>query len=615
MPCGNVSSHHLLTLWKAQEMTARERLLPALFGVVIFVALGREVDHQFWTAWWFYVGLGIVVAVVFVEPFYGRAQDAIVAAVGGVGAWASADRGPVEGLWIAYLVFCVVLLMCGGYAALASEGETRSAQVAKVAANHASKMFGRAASVGGAALTIQVVALARRADNNYIDLAFATGLLLVCITPNWGKALRVAAGRGEDISTAVAATGPRLLLVQSKGSWRRGERVLVRGSMGSAAAWVVGAFPSRSGRQVELALEKDIDEVCAQTTSTVTLERASKPGSELIGLAGPGSTDIRVSFSPMVDLRVGESIQLGAGQGMALYQVTSLGLDRETRGSASAVLPHAAALLVGRPEAGSVVTRPRLPQPHEPLLRAQLAPQSVPTEYTRLGVLRGTEIEIGVNHEISHTGHFAVLGMSGMGKTTAALAVCRALSTTSSVIALDTTGEYRNRQGIPVHTPGSPPDPGFWVHEPTGEPSAAAKTYIETTMNAANAEYVAGTPSRRVLLLEEAHGFVPEGNISTFAQRDATAESTRFIMQARKFELRFVMVSQRTAVVSKSALSQCENYVVLRTTDETSLTYLEAVMGREAREVMPRLQRFEAVCMGPAFNADGPVIIALDPPP
>ena len=312
-------------------------------------------------------------------------------------------------------------------------------------------------------------------------------------------------------------------------------------------------------------------------------------GVDLVGLAGQGSTDVRVSFSPMLDLQVGESLQLGTGAGAPLYQVTALALERETRGAANAVLPHASALLVGRPNAGHVVTQPRLPRPHEPLVRAELEPQAVPAGHTRLGLLRGTEVAIGVDHTSSATGHFAVLGMSGMGKTSAALAVCRALSTNTCVIALDTTGEYRNRQGIPVHVPDSAVTSGFWVHEPTGDPPIAAKKFIEETMTAANAEYVAGTPSRRVLLLEEAHGFVPEGNISTFPQRDATAESTRFIMQARKFELRFVMVSQRTAVVSKSALSQCENYVVLRTTDETSLTYLEAVMGREAREVLPRL--------------------------
>lgn len=256
-------------------MTARERLLPALLGVLLFVAVGRGVEHQFWTAWWFYVGLGLAAAAVFVEPFYGRAQDAIVAAIGGVGMWASATRGAVEGLWSAYLASCIALLCCGAYAALASEGETRAAQVMKRAANHASRTIGRTAIVGGAALIIEVVSLARRDDANYADLALASGLLLVCVTPNWGRALRIVAGRSEDVSTAVAATGPRLLLVQSTGSWRRGERVLVHGPAGTASAWVAGAFPSRSGRQVELALEEDVDHVCTQTHATVTLEAAA----------------------------------------------------------------------------------------------------------------------------------------------------------------------------------------------------------------------------------------------------------------------------------------------------------------------------------------------------
>lgn len=135
--------------------------------------------------------------------------------------------------------------------------------------------------------------------------------------------------------------------------------------------------------------------------------RQPRPGVALIGLAGDGSTDRRISFSPMVDLTVGDPVQLGAGQGGSLYQVTGLGLHRETRGSASAVLPRAAALLVGRRDGGAIVTRPRLPMPHEPVVKSCLAPQSVPSEYTRLGVLRGTEIEIGVSHESAHTGHFA----------------------------------------------------------------------------------------------------------------------------------------------------------------------------------------------------------------
>ena len=157
---------------------------------------------------------------------------------------------------------------------------------------------------------------------------------------------------------------------------------------------------------------------------------------------------------------------------------------------------------------------------------------------------------------------------------------------------------------------------GLWVHEPAGEPTGKAKDYVKRVMTIASSEYSGGAePFRRVVLLEEAHGFIPEFNIATFPQRDATAETTRFIMQARKFNLRFVIVSQRTAVVSKSALSQCENFVVLRSIDETSLTYLETIMGAAVRDLLPRLERFEAVCVGPAFNTDGPVVVRLDDPP
>jgi hypothetical protein len=72
-------------------------------------------------------------------------------------------------------------------------------------------------------------------------------------------------------------------------------------------------------------------------------------------------------------------------------------------------------------------------------------------------------------------------------------------------------------------------------------------------------------------------------------------------------------VSQRSAIVSKSALTQCENYIILRTIDETGLDFLETVVGGVVRRAIPRLGRFEAVCVGPAFNSDSAVVVRLDP--
>ena len=132
-------------------------------------------------------------------------------------------------------------------------------------------------------------------------------------------------------------------------------------------------------------------------------------------------------------------------------------------------------------------------------------------------------------------------------------------------------------------------------------------------MTQARSEYLSSTRVERLICLEEAHGFIPEWNFTSKPEADASALTARYMMQARKFGLSFMVVSQRTAVVSKSALSQCESYVVFRTLDDTSLSYIEGIVGPVAREVLPSLARHHALCFGPAFNAERPVVVRLAP--
>jgi hypothetical protein len=205
--------------------------------------------------------------------------------------------------------------------------------------------------------------------------------------------------------------------------------------------------------------------------------------------------------------------------------------------------------------------------------------------------------------------------MSGMGKTSVAHRLATALGQASTVVAVDVTGEYSAHLGCPAWDDTHVSDTGFWVWEPQGEPPKKAREIVEKLMKAGSDEYVGGAdPSRRVVFLEEAHALIPEWNFAARHHQDDVNFTTRMVMQSRKLGLTFVIVSQRTAVVSKSALSQCENYIVLRTIDETSLSYLEAIVGPEFREAVAHLERYEALCVGPEFNADGPVIISLDPP-
>lgn len=203
--------------------------------------------------------------------------------------------------------------------------------------------------------------------------------------------------------------------------------------------------------------------------------------------------------------------------------------------------------------------------------------------------------------------------MSGMGKTNSVQLLAQAFDDGTPFVALDATGEYRTKLSWDVHTDMDWHRGGKWVIEPRGLLSKEASTVITSLMTAANTEFMLGDPDRRVLLLEEAHGFLPEWNFTTEKSEQAfVAKSARCILQARKFGISFIMVSQRTAVISKSAISQCENFLIFRTIDGTSLEFIDTLVGSQYREVVSGLKRYQALCVGPIFNTESPVVVDME---
>ena len=116
-----------------------------------------------------------------------------------------------------------------------------------------------------------------------------------------------------------------------------------------------------------------------------------------------------------------------------------------------------------------------------------------------------------------------------------------------------------------------------------------------------------------MLLIDEAHQFVPEPALMGFGApgRESAITFGMQVMQVRKYGLTLILVSQRTAVVAKTALSQCENVIAFKSVDQTGLDYLEAVLGSHARDMLPTLQQGEALVCGPAVSSDSPVAIKV----
>jgi Helicase HerA, central domain len=590
-------------------MLVRHRLVSGLIGLVLFTCLGAIAQPAFWEETWFYIGFGLFLSATFVEPHFARPQDAVVNASGGVIAYLTSVHDPVELLWLAFLFSSVCILLAALVATLTPDGFG----LLKWASFRLSSKFGRATVIGGAALALVVLTEAAAGEDNFEYLAFGTTALLMATAVDWrallGRVRRVPVG-----AHAIGALGPRVLLVVSESlDLPVGRRVEVQASSRTADGTVIGRLPHSSGLQYRIALDRDWTSVCAAFPCEIVLTGTQEQQS-VIGAVGEGSTELRIAFEPATQLDIGDPVSLHVEEGTLLYQVSALRIVSLASAGDHALIPHTTARLVGWPSGERIEGRTFLPRPHEPIFRASDLQQDLPDAYYEIGHIKGTLISVGIGVGGSWKGHIAVLGMTGMGKTAVAHRICQTLGAESVVTALDTTGEYATRLGFPAFADDFQ-TPGYTVFEPAGDPPQEAAQFIERCMQAGRAEYLAGGPiTSRVILLEEAHSFVPEWNFGLRHHSDWVAKSTRRIMQSRKFGLTFVIVSQRTAVVSKSALSQCENYIVLRTIDATSLDYLATLVGPDLREAVGALQRFEAICVGPAFNSETPVIVTLSPP-
>ena len=214
------------------------------------------------------------------------------------------------------------------------------------------------------------------------------------------------------------------------------------------------------------------------------------------------------------------------------------------------------------------------------------------------------------------TGHVVVLGMTKMGKTTFAERLARKISKTRCVTLLDLTGEYVGKRGfarfnktIDMNTPG------ISVFEPKqGEvPADRALEFLEWLLQKAIPEYQAGEPFPRTIIIDEAHQFIPEpaGLGFNAPGRDSSFKIGLLLMQIRKYGISVILISQRTAVVAKSALSQCENVIAFRSVDQTGLDYLEAITGGDVRLMLPKLKQGEALVFGPAISAELPVAVKV----
>jgi hypothetical protein len=121
--------------------------------------------------------------------------------------------------------------------------------------------------------------------------------------------------------------------------------------------------------------------------------------------------------------------------------------------------------------------------------------------------------------------------------------------------------------------------------------------------------------ARRVLIvLEEAHTIIPETAGAGFDSETqwVVGRISQIALQGRKYGVGLLIVSQRTALVSKSILSQCNTCITFSLVDKTSMDYLANVYSSAHVQAIPNLRFLEAIAYGKSIRSERPILVKLE---
>ncbi|HQF55045.1 MAG TPA: ATP-binding protein [Fibrobacteria bacterium] len=117
------------------------------------------------------------------------------------------------------------------------------------------------------------------------------------------------------------------------------------------------------------------------------------------------------------------------------------------------------------------------------------------------------------------------------------------------------------------------------------------------------------------LLCDEAHLYLPVKDDADAVQKQALAAFERIAKEGRKYGFSLLVVSQRPSDVSKTILSQCNNFLSLRLTNEADQNVIKKLMPDALSgltSILPLLDTGEALMLGDAIIL--PSRIKLDVP-
>jgi hypothetical protein len=392
----------------------------------------------------------------------------------------------------------------------------------------------------------------------------------------------------------------------------------------------------RQGRIALVSFGPKWNEVSAGGQVEIALSEEPPSGVRPVGVVAAGSSIGTLIFEvdPRTSLHAGEVVGVKAATADSYYQIVSATIsqtDLKEGNSSQAVRVTAGQL--GHWDSGQAAFTPiDWVAPAGELIsvsNGEGIPITPPAGRCVVGRVPNSEFPVHVHISDSITHNTAMIGVTGSGKSYLAFHLIEAyLDAGIKVLILDLTRQHwqflQHRNPVVLTAPA---DAAAWL---AGNSKLAIYQYGNATAGfprvtadfaescfqwlQANTTIRAGVdvPGRLCIVLEEAHSLIPEWNqVAQPTDTQQVNRAARVILQGRKFGLGTLLITQRTANVTKTILNQCNTIFALRSFDQTGLDFLRNYMGEEFAQAISTLPHRTAILVGKASSSARPIILKV----
>ena len=398
----------------------------------------------------------------------------------------------------------------------------------------------------------------------------------------------------------------------------------------------------RIGRLAITVIQDQWALVSADSSSEISLafrdEGVSQElGESPISVADVGSEIGKLVFHvhPDLNLQSGEVVWTSITSGAkAFYQVVSgqvFQIDAGDGNCIQSVKASAGQLGIWDSKSCRFETVTWVPPAGELVRRAASASagtHGIPTKHVVVGTVPNSDFPVHVNIEDVITHNTAIIGVTGSGKSYLAFHLIEAMVANDiRVIILDLSRQHflylKSLNPTPLKTPA---DVSSWLASNSligiHQYATAAASYPQVTsqfVEEAFKELAKTTlrpgenePARLCIVFEEAHSIIPEWNqVAIDADRNHVNKTARIILQGRKFGMGSLIITQRTANVTKTILNQCNTIFALQSFDQTGLDFLKNYMGDEYSHAISTLPSRRTILVGKASSSTRPIILEI----